>query len=262
MSKNRVSDGQRVERRIEDDRRQKRQQGAKREQRRSFSQVMEKRQMPSGERCGDERGRKLREGKVQTGSRQERAAHAQRRHAMRIQSPEKKEGRTESAKTDRRQGRCDAGERSREVSARDDGGGEELRDTADGGGLSMGEEKFGRGTEDSVQEVQRGVGRSEDVQSMKASKGKNAAMAEVARQIVEAVQVGEDGHSRRVVFLDVTVPGRGEVRIRLRRDGGGMEVRMRAGNDALARSLQEGAEELRHRGAKKGIQFTSIQVVR
>lgn len=262
MSTNRVGDGKGVERRLEDGRRDKRQHGAKREQRRSFSQMMEKKQMPAGDRRGDERGRKLREGKVQSDSSRERAAQTQRRHSTRMQSSEKKGERSETAKIDRRQGRRDADERPGEARTGDDKSGEECRHSPDGGGLSMAAEELRRGTDDAVREVQSRVGGSEDAQSMEASKGKNMAIAEVARQIVEAVRVGEDGHLRRVVFLDVTVPGRGDIRIRLRRDGGAMEVRMRAGNDGLARSLREGVGELRQRGAEKGIQFTSIQVVR
>ena len=87
-------------------------------------------------------------------------------------------------------------------------------------------------------------------------------MSEMVRRIVDAVRVGQDAQARQVVFVDVTVPERGKVRIRLRRDGGGMEVRMRADNDALARSLQQGVGTLRDKAEDKGISFTSVQVVR
>lgn len=84
----------------------------------------------------------------------------------------------------------------------------------------------------------------------------------IARQIVQAAQVGEDGQGRRVMFLDVTVPGYGDVRIRLRQDGGGLEVRMRADNDGLAQTLRQYSERLRSSAGEQGVQLTSIQVVR
>lgn len=84
----------------------------------------------------------------------------------------------------------------------------------------------------------------------------------IARQIVKAVQVGEDAQARRVMFLEVTVPGHGDVRIRLRRDGGGMEVRMRADNDGLAQTLRQYSGRLRSGASEQGLRLTSIQVVR
>lgn len=92
--------------------------------------------------------------------------------------------------------------------------------------------------------------------------GGEGSLDAMARQIVNAVQVGEDGQSRRVIFLDITVPGHGDVRVRLRRDGAGMEVRMRADNDGFARTLRQYSERLRGDASEQGVQLTSIQVVR
>ena len=257
MSTNRVGDGQRAERRVEEDRRQKRQQGTRREEGRKFSQMLQKRERPSADRRGDERGRKLREGTAQKGHRQERAGRNERLQAQRREPGEKKGRSREASTTERKEGK-----RAGRESIGDDGAKDDASDGLEARALAAGDDDCRRATSDGVREVQAKAEGAEQAQTMEASKGKNAAIEEVARQIVDAVRVGEDSRERRVVFLDVTVPGRGDVRIRLRRDGGGMEVRMRAGNDALARSLQEGVGELRERGADKGISFTSIQVVR
>ena len=118
------------------------------------------------------------------------------------------------------------------------------------------------GNEGEIQEVRRSIeGASGCTENRQASRA-NPALDVVAREILNAVRVGEDATKRRVLFLDVTVPGQGDVRIRLRRDGDGMEVRMRADNDELARNLRSGSDELRERGRDEGINFTSVRVVR
>ncbi len=256
MSTNRVGDGQRAEQRVADDRRQSRQAGAKQEEKRSFSQVMKQREMPSGESRGDERGRRLREGTVQKGARQERANHGEQQHLQRKHTSQRESARKEAPQENRREDRpIGAGKdgESREDSLRDDGQTK---------GMNAQAQESWRGSADAVQQVGSRAGGAGEAQQMEAYRAKNPAMEEVARQIVNAVRVGEDHQARRVMFLDVTVPGRGDVRIRLRQDGGGMEVRMRADNDALARTLQEGVGDLRRQGAQKGVQFTSIRVVR
>ena len=85
---------------------------------------------------------------------------------------------------------------------------------------------------------------------------------EVARRVVEAIHVGRDHRQRQVLFLDVKIPGRGDIRIRLRQEGGGYAVRMRTDNDGLARELQSGAEQLRQAGAQRGVMLQTIEVHR
>lgn len=89
-----------------------------------------------------------------------------------------------------------------------------------------------------------------------------AAVHHVARQILRALRVGADQNARKVVFLDVTVPGHGDLRVRLRRDGDGFEARLRADNDGLARLLQAHTDDLRHAAEDNGVHFTSLQVRR
>ncbi len=89
-----------------------------------------------------------------------------------------------------------------------------------------------------------------------------AAVHHVARQILRALRVGADQNARKVVFLDVTVPGHGDLRVRLRRDGDGFEARLRADNDGLARLLHAHTDDLRDAARDNGVHFTSLQVRR
>ncbi len=197
-------------------------------EKRSFSDLIKNRGARSEERVGDERGRRLRDGELQKMEREAGGDHQGR--AM--------EGGA-CGEADRGGGRAREGRNAEELDNRQSLEALDLKGQA--------------------QQVGQMAG-TQQAAAMQASS--SPAMAEIVKKIVQAVRVGDDAQARRVVFLDVTVPGRGEVRIRLRRDGGGMEVRMRADNDALARTLQEGVAALREEGAKKGVQFTSVQVAR
>jgi hypothetical protein len=84
---------------------------------------------------------------------------------------------------------------------------------------------------------------------------------EISRQIVDAVRQGNDQHQRQVVFVDAQVPGGGNVRIRLRRDGGAFEARMRADSDGLARTLRHHESELRDAADDSDVTFSSIDIV-
>lgn len=206
---------------------------------RSFREMMENRGARTEERRGDERGRRLRDGQLQKSERDGRARMMDQR---------------------------DGGQKSNELRARCSEAGEDGQRDID---------KWSRDTVRSLDEQtalssvenfelrHRGEVPPVIAQRSAAMQGSfNPALAEIARKIVQAVRVGEDSRARKVVFLDVAVPGRGEVRIRLRRQGAGMELRMRADNDALGRSLQEGLAELRRSCGQKGIHITSIQVAR
>jgi hypothetical protein len=89
-----------------------------------------------------------------------------------------------------------------------------------------------------------------------------AEVHQIAREILKALRTGVDKHARKVVFLDVTVPGHGDLRVRLHRDGDGVSARLRADNDGLARLLQSHTGELRQAGLERGVRFTSLEVVR
>ena len=84
---------------------------------------------------------------------------------------------------------------------------------------------------------------------------------QIAKQMVQACHVGEDARARRVALLDIHVPGRGQVRVRMRQGMHGVEVRMRASDDALRSLLSARRDQLRHGAADRGVVFSTIEVV-
>lgn len=89
--------------------------------------------------------------------------------------------------------------------------------------------------------------------------------SEVMQQLVSAMAaegwVGADIHGRKVVMLNVQCPGRGSVRIRLRKEEAGVSVRVRADNDELSSLLHNHQDQLRDAMAKKGLALTNLEVV-
>ncbi len=88
-----------------------------------------------------------------------------------------------------------------------------------------------------------------------------AEVAELARKLVERAHVGRDASGRQIMLLDLQVPGRGNVRVRLRRRGEGFELRMRPENEDFARDLRREREHFRQSAAENGVEFTSIEIV-
>ncbi len=88
-----------------------------------------------------------------------------------------------------------------------------------------------------------------------------AEMAQLANKIVQAFYVGQDARAKKIVMMDVNVPGRGSVRVRLSKTGDSVDVRMRADNEDLAKLLRSHREDLRQSGASKGVNFANIEVV-
>ncbi len=229
----------------------KRQEKAQGDKSRSFSDLLGAREDSKsafeGRMKGDEKGQLLKEGLVQKEGRQE-DARLQRRHDDRggsARAMELKSGKNEGGEKSEREGLD--GEK-REISK----GAERRREIENGESGPLIREAGGVAAE-----------AEKAMESQSAERATSSpAVEEIAKQIVDAVRIGEDSQARRVVFLDVTVPGQGNLRIRLRQDGGGMEVRMRADNDALARSVRENVEGLRHQTKELGVNLTSIRVVR
>ena len=250
-----VDDGRRPERREAENRRHAEARDKAEGEKSRFSKMMERRQSagrktPGGDNRGDERARELREGQVQRRGRDDDARRLNRAGPSGGQSAEK--GRKADKKPEAFQG---GAQQSREVSLMDS----EAREVAQPGGY---EPEIGDPT-NGIEEVRERTTGARAASHSAAAQSSDPPMTQVSQAIVEAVRVGHDAEKRQVVFVDVTVPGRGDVRIRLRRDGGGgMQVRMRADNDALARTLQRGVGELREEGKRNDIQFTSIRVVR
>lgn len=87
------------------------------------------------------------------------------------------------------------------------------------------------------------------------------AVVQMAEQLVKACSVGHDARARKVMMLDVEVPGKGEMRVRLTRDGDGVNVRLRASDDATRTWLKAHQGNLRDEAAKQGVVFKRIEVV-
>jgi hypothetical protein len=82
----------------------------------------------------------------------------------------------------------------------------------------------------------------------------------LAERLVESCQAGLDQQGRQVMMLDLQVPGRGCVRVRLRRQGDGVEVRLRADNPALGELLRARSGELRDGMAGRGVAISRLEV--
>lgn len=90
---------------------------------------------------------------------------------------------------------------------------------------------------------------------------RQAEVAKLAREIIDQAHLGHDRSGRQIMLLDLKLPGRGNIRVRLRRRGDSFEVRMRPESPALARLLRQEREVLRERAAESGVNFSSIEVV-
>jgi hypothetical protein len=95
--------------------------------------------------------------------------------------------------------------------------------------------------------------------------GRTSADAETIRrlaaEVAKSVKVGVDRAKRQVVLMDVEVPGRGTVHVRLRRQGERFDVRLRADDHGLARMLRRHRDDLRQAGDDAGVSFGELRVV-
>ncbi len=86
-------------------------------------------------------------------------------------------------------------------------------------------------------------------------------VAVMAEQLVQACHVGQDKLARKVMMLDVDVPGKGQMRVRLTRDGDGVNVRMRASDESTRSWLKAHQGQLRDEAAARGVVLKRIDVV-
>ncbi|WP_133621695.1 flagellar hook-length control protein FliK [Bradymonas sediminis] len=86
-------------------------------------------------------------------------------------------------------------------------------------------------------------------------------VAKIARALVEKTHIGTDSAGRQVMLMELEVPGRGQIRVRLRRRGEGYELRMRPENQDLARDLRQERDTFRESAARNGVSFSSIEIV-
>jgi hypothetical protein len=114
-----------------------------------------------------------------------------------------------------------------------------------------------------VQQADASASRAQDVEdaSQAASPQDVQQIAQMAEQLVKACSVGEDKIARKVMMLDVEVPGKGQMRVRLTRDGDGINVRLRASNDSTRSWLKAHQGRLRDEAASQGVVFKHIEVV-
>ena len=66
---------------------------------------------------------------------------------------------------------------------------------------------------------------------------------------------------RKVMMLDITVPGRGKVRVRLRREGHGVSVRMRADGEGLRALLRGQRAGMLDAARERGVRFSQLEIV-
>ena len=83
----------------------------------------------------------------------------------------------------------------------------------------------------------------------------------LAAEVAKSVKVGVDRAKRQVVLMDVEVPGRGTVHVRLRRQGATFHARFRADEHGLARMLRRHSGELRDAAEDAGVSFGELRVV-
>lgn len=106
---------------------------------------------------------------------------------------------------------------------------------------------------------QMGVG--EAAPNTGADPAKKEELQKLISKMVEKIQVGEDARKRKTIIMQVEVPGRGQVNVRLRKDGDSYDLRLRAKDPSFAHALKSEQGELRRMGAEKGLRFTRIDVV-
>src|SRR5690554_23380 len=90
---------------------------------------------------------------------------------------------------------------------------------------------------------------------------RHAEVAKIARELVDKAHLGTDTSGRQIMMLELEVPGRGQIRVRLRRRGDGFELRMRPQNPELARDLRQERHHFREAAAGRGVTFSSIEIV-
>lgn len=86
------------------------------------------------------------------------------------------------------------------------------------------------------------------------------AVEQIVDRMVEAVHVGQDERARRVVLIDVVVPGMGRLRARLKRTRQGVEVRLRAEAPELTRLLRGQRAEIMDTARARGIEMTKVEI--
>lgn len=98
-------------------------------------------------------------------------------------------------------------------------------------------------------------------QPLAPSQSKHEVTEKLLSTIVSEGYVTEDVKGRKVVMMQVDVPGRGTVNMRLWRRSSGVELRMRADDPKLASEIRRNRGQLEAGARERGIHFSKIEVV-
>ncbi len=83
----------------------------------------------------------------------------------------------------------------------------------------------------------------------------------VVQEMVEACFVGEDAQARKVVMLEIALPGRGMVRARIRRERDGVSVRLRAKDPETKELLRAHKDEFVKGASERGVDLKEVDIV-
>ncbi|MEM1350290.1 MAG: hypothetical protein AAGI01_17150 [Myxococcota bacterium] len=92
------------------------------------------------------------------------------------------------------------------------------------------------------------------------AEGLRANLDAVVDAMVEACHMGQDAEGRKVIVLELMVPGRGRLLARLRRTRQGVRVQLRAEDKGFARELNQARGELLEGARSRGAKLLSVDV--
>ena len=86
------------------------------------------------------------------------------------------------------------------------------------------------------------------------------AVVQLVDKLVRSCQVGHDHKARRVMLMEVEIPGRGQVHVRLQQSSQGMEVRFRARDEPTAQLLRAHQGQLEEGMRQRGVEVQRITI--
>lgn len=86
------------------------------------------------------------------------------------------------------------------------------------------------------------------------------AVVQLVEKLVRSCQVGQDQKARRVMLMEVELPGRGTVHVRLQQQRQGVEVRFRARDEATAQLLRTHQGQLEEGLRGRGVEVNRISI--
>lgn len=86
------------------------------------------------------------------------------------------------------------------------------------------------------------------------------AVAQLVDKLVRSCQLGQDQKARRVMLMEVEIPGRGNVHVRLQQQSQGLEVRFRARDEPTAQLLRAHQGQLEEGMRQRGVAVSRVSV--